>query len=103
MEFQIPKSKAQENIGVAMRSAGYHKIEKDGQNSQLNFIKPLSRVGYPRFHIYLKECKSEYIVSLHLDQKRPVYKGAKAHSGEYEGEILEKETKRIQQSLINRI
>ncbi len=101
MEFSITKNQIKENIGVAMRGAGYHKIAKEGQNSRLNFVKLLSRAGYPRFHIYLKESKAEYIFSLHLDQKRPVYRGAKAHSGEYEGGILEKETKRIQQSLIS--
>ncbi len=101
MEFSIPKNQIKENIGVAMRSTGYHKIAKESQNSQLNFVKPLSRAGYPRFHIYLKENKAEYIFSLHLDQKKPVYKGAKAHSGEYDSSVVAEEAQRIKSKLVS--
>ena len=100
MEFNIAKNQIKENIGVAIRSAGYHKIEKEAQNSQLNFVKPLSRAGYPRFHIYLKESKADYFFSLHLDQKKPIYKGAKAHSGEYNGQVIKEEAERIKKRII---
>ncbi len=100
MEFIIHKNQIKENIGVAMRSTGYHKIEKEGQNSQLNFIKLISRSGYPRFHIYLKENKGNFVFNLHLDQKKPVYKGAKAHSGEYDGQIIKEEAERIKKNVV---
>ena len=40
---------------------------------------------------------NDFIFNLHLDQKKPIYKGAPAHAGEYEGEIIEKEAERIKQ------
>jgi len=57
----------------------------------------LKRDGYPRFHLYLKIENGNLIFDLHLDQKRPIYKGTTAHSGEYSGEIVGKEAKRIKQ------
>lgn len=101
MEFQIAKNKIKDNIEVAIRSAGYHKTYQAGQNTQLNFIKPLSQSGYPRFHIYLKETKNDYIFSLHLDQKKPIYKRAIAHSGEYHNKVVEEEADRIKEKLLN--
>jgi hypothetical protein len=32
---------------------------------------------------------------LHLDQKKPQYKGTRAHNGEYDGPIVEREITRI--------
>lgn len=75
-----------------MRKAGYFLLGE-------SFIRPLERSGYPRFHIYLKDENDEIIINLHLDQKRPVYKGTKAHAGEYEGKVVENEAKRIKQAL----
>jgi len=98
MEFVIIKNQIKENIGIAMRSVGYHKIA--GGASELNFVKPLSRAGYPRFHIYLKDTKQGYIFSLHLDQKKPIYKGAPAHQGEYDGQIVQEEAKRIMKKIV---
>ena len=95
MEFKIAKNKIADNIDVAMRATGYHKTHHSGANEQLNFTKHLSQAGYPRFHIYLKENKTDYIFSLHLDQKKPVYKGAKAHSGDYDGAVVVVEAQRI--------
>jgi len=65
------------------------------------FTHSLTGNSYPRFHIYLKENKEtgEIIINLHLDQKKPIYKGAPAHSAEYEGEVVEKETERIKNVL----
>ena len=51
------------------------------------------------FHIYLEEDDPDLILNLHLDQKRPSYEGATAHSGEYEGKIIEDEIERIKQIL----
>jgi len=65
----------------------------------LNFVHPIGGDAYPRFHIYLKKEGEDLIFNLHLDQKRPIYKGTTAHSGEYSGEIVGKEAKRIKQIL----
>ena len=100
MEFQIAKNKIADNIDVAiMRMAGYHKIQRSLQNTQLNFVRPLSLAGFPRFHIYLKETKTDYIFALHLDQKRTVYSGTKAHQGDYDSQIIEQEIQRIKNKL----
>jgi hypothetical protein len=42
-----------------------------------------------------------YIFSLHLDQKAPVYKGVgvHAHNGEYFGPVIDEEADRIKQIL----
>ena len=84
-----------------MRKTGYYFLRKDEEKGELVFVRPPK--GYPRFHLYLKvdgstnspQIGKDLIFNLHLDQKRPVYKGASAHSGEYEGEIIEKEAERI--------
>ena len=101
MEFKIAKNKIADNVDVAiMRGARYHKLPLDStRGRQLSFVRPLSLAGYPRFHIYLKESKADYIFALHLDQKRPVYKGANAHSGEYSGQVIKEEAERIKQKL----
>jgi len=78
-----------------MRKIGYHFQGQSGQ--EFSFVRPVR--GYPRFHIYLKEDGSDLILNLHLDQKRPSYQGTTAHSGEYEGRIVEDEAERIKQVL----
>lgn len=96
MEF-ILKGSFAENPYSFMRKIGYHFQREDDKRSELIFIRPIKKNDYPRFHLYMKTEKENLILSLHLDQKRPVYKGVSAHSGEYEGEVLEKEAERIKQ------
>lgn len=96
MKF-ILKGPFKDNIYNLMRKVGYHFQRKDETKNEFVFVCPPS--GYPRFHIYLKEEKYDLIFNLHLDQKRPIYKGVVAHSGEYEGKVVEKETERIKQIL----
>ena len=90
MKFVIKNPK--DNITNLTRKIGYFFIGS-------SFIRPLERSGYPRFHLYLKESEGEIIFNLHLDQKRPIYKGAPAHAGEYEGKVVETEAERIKQIL----
>jgi len=98
MKFVI-KNTSGENATNLMRRVGYYFLQE--KNSELSFVRPLERSGYPRFHIYLKpnEKNEEIIFNLHLDQKRPIYKGAPAHAGEYEGTVVETEVERIKQIL----
>ena len=86
-----------ENIYSLMRKVGYIFQSRDKERVVLIFIRPLGRNGYPRFHLYLKVEQDELIFNLHLDQKRPIYKGTSAHSGEYEGAVVETEAERIKQ------
>jgi len=98
MKFTL-KGPFGENVYNLMRKIGYHFLKKDEKSGELNFVHPIGGDAYPRFHIYLKKEGEDLIFNLHLDQKRPIYKGTTAHSGEYSGEIVEKERKRIKKIL----
>ncbi len=100
----------QENIQNIMRRIGYFFIREE--RGELAFARPLSSSGsgYPRFHIYAKvdDVSREtlrpgsgqaVILNLHLDRKKPIYEGVAAHSGEYDGTIVTKETERLKQIL----
>ena len=99
MEFSLNEGLTKENIYNLMRKIGYRFQEKNKSKAELIFIKPLAGNDYPRFHIYLKIKDKSLIFNLHLDQKKPTYEGAPAHAGEYEGEIVEKESERIKENL----
>lgn len=100
MKFVV-KNISGENATNLMRRVGYYYQGIDKEKSELIFIRPLEISGYPRFHLYIKESpeSQELIFNLHLDQKRPIYKGVAAHAGEYEGKVVEQETQRIKQTL----
>jgi hypothetical protein len=93
--------KTKENPHSLMRKCGYF-LAHDSEG-ELSFQRPaaLSGSGYPRFHVYIKydSVSNETVINLHLDQKRPVYKGAAAHAAEYSGPVVEKEAERIKQIL----
>ena len=79
-----------------MRQAGYHPQETGEERpGESSFVHRLSAADYPRFHAYVKLSGQELIINLHLDQKKPIYKGTSAHSGEYESVLVEKEAERI--------
>jgi len=88
-----------DNITNLTRKIGYFFIGQDEETGESSFIRPLERSGFPRFHLYISEKDDELIFNLHLDQKRPIYKGVPAHAGEYEGNIVENETERIKKIL----
>lgn len=95
MKFQAPRP--QENLANLGRLLGY-RLFNNLFNSELNLVRPLGQ-DYPRFHVYLKEDGPNLLFNLHLDQKRPSYGQETAHSGEYEGELVEGEKQRIEQVL----
>lgn len=84
-----------------MRKAGYRFQTKNEEREEMAFVYPLARNGYPRFHIYLKinEKEKQIFLNLHLDQKKPIYKNARAHNADYEGRVVESEAERIKQIL----
>jgi hypothetical protein len=84
-----------------MRDLGYHFQGEDINTRELGFARP--RIGYPRLHLFVKLDKNNLSLSLHLDQKKPVYDGATAHSGEYGGPVVEKEMARVKQYIENQI
>ena len=87
------------SVITLLRGAGYLFMHEDEKTKQAVFSRPLDRSGYPRFHLYIKKEKGELVINLHLDQKRPVYKGSTAHSGEYDSPIVQQEAERIKQIL----
>lgn len=82
-----------------LRRAGYAYI-RDRKTGLDSFARRLGSGFYPRLHMYADEQGDNIIFNLHLDQKQPSYKGARAHNAEYEGEVVEEEIKRLKR-LIN--
>ncbi|MEK7510097.1 MAG: hypothetical protein AAB567_00865 [Patescibacteria group bacterium] len=100
MKFIIPLSG--NTIFTIMRKCGYAPESPDLKTTELRFHRLIGGRRYPKFHLYCKispEHKT-VLLNLHLDQKQPSYKGTHAHSGEYEGPLLEAEVARIQHALL---
>lgn len=96
MDFTIKQNESVVNVA---RKIGYVIIDAKN-NVEYNLVRKLTGNNYPRFHIYLKQRGENFIFSLHLDQKAPIYKGTHAHSGEYDGPVIETESDRIKQLLV---
>ncbi|OHA63149.1 MAG: hypothetical protein A3E07_03595 [Candidatus Wildermuthbacteria bacterium RIFCSPHIGHO2_12_FULL_45_9] len=96
MRFQI--SLGNQTLSNFMRSCGYAPEGTDPKTGELKFYRSIRGRDYPKFHIYCKESahQSSASLNLHLDQKQPTYRGSSAHSGEYDGDIIEQEAGRIQ-------
>ncbi len=90
MKFTI-EGPIKDNIYNLMRKAGYNLQKKEEE--EFSFLRPPR--GFPRFHLFLKWQGENLLCNLHLDQKRPVYKGAPAHSGEHNTEVIKEEIERI--------
>ena len=98
MDFTI-KITDKNIVGVA-REIGYVIIDtKEG--GEYNMVRKFGISNYPRFHAYTKQQGTNFIFSLHLDQKQPSYSGSHAHSGEYFGPLLDTEADRIKEILSN--
>lgn len=82
------------NIHVVMQKAGYH-FFRDPKSKKESYVSRLSRDYYPRFHVYFHGNKSGTELDLHLDMKKPSYAGSHAHSGEYDGKLVEEEMERL--------
>jgi hypothetical protein len=89
------------NVRDLVRKLGYKPIGRT-EKGELNCVRPLAG-DYPRFHVYLREEKQDdkdvLVFNLHLDQRKPVYQGATAHGGEYDGEVVEGEVERIKEMI----
>ena len=71
----------------------------DRRATESSFARRLGDGVYPRFHVYINQVGTDYAVNLHLDQKQASYEGSSAHSGEYDGETVEAEGRRIASAL----
>ncbi len=88
----------QENAIDLLRRLGYTFQKHDGD--EIAFVRPLSRSGFPRFHIYAKTDNGSILLNIHLDPHKETYGKDTMHHGEYENEgALQDEISRIKQVL----
>lgn len=83
-----------------IRRIGYAE-HRDSHSSEISYTHRLGPEFYPRFHVYLEEQENGVVFNLHLDQKRPSYGQAHAHSGEHDGPTVEREAARIKELISN--
>ena len=78
-----------------LRRAGY--ALHATREGKVSYVKRIHGDEYTRFHLYINKEEPGTLMelSLHLDEKRPSYEGSTAHSGEYEGPLIEEERDRI--------
>ncbi len=81
------------NMRVLMQKCGY--AETTNAKRETSYVRAFGRGGYPRFHCYIEYMENSFQINLHLDQKKPTYGEGTAHSGEYDGDAVEEEGKRI--------
>lgn len=93
MQIKFTKNQVPDPERFIMR-CGYAKII-DRRMGKTSYAKRIHRDFYPRFHVYIQTEEEAIVFNLHLDQKRPIYEGVTAHSGEYDGEVVEREGARI--------
>jgi len=89
------------NAGYAPERASYSPNTNTAtQVSESKFHRLLGGRPYPKFHIYctLSADTKSATLNLHLDQKKPSYKGTHAHSAEHDGPIIEAEVERIKET-----
>ena len=97
MQFSIKKLNiSPENF---LRQSGYVEISNPHKNNETSYARSLDPGRfYPRFHVYMEKQDSRTMINLHLDAKKPSYEGTSAHSGEYDGKIVEQEMKRLEKN-----
>jgi len=82
-----------------LKQAGYAMITNPHKNQEISYARSLDPGRfYPRFHAYLETDGAKIHLNLHLDMKKPNYEGTTAHSGEYEGKIVEEEKQRLEKA-----
>lgn len=95
MRFFLPGLQSPADAERAVLRAGYH-AHLDPRTRERSLAKRLSTAGhYPRYHVYLEQTGDGVSANLHLDQKQPSYGAGHAHSGEYDGPLIERERDRI--------
>ena len=93
MDLKLP-FEFKTNLRIFMRRAGYAEFN-DFNANKISYAKRLGTDFYPRFHVYINQKDGFDFLSLHLDQKKASYAGSRAHNGEYDGELVEREAQRL--------
>lgn len=97
-----PPFEFKDDLRLLLQRCGYAAFT-DPQSFQPSFIRRLNRDFYPRFHVYLNVVDGSQVLSLHLDQKKPSYPGAHAHSGEYDGDAVQREADRLRAAITQQL
>ena len=97
--YQVAVAQGGYFTAAQARRAGYA-YKQNRYTGQDSFTRRLGRNYYPRFHVYLAHMGTNVVIDLHLDQKKPSYAGSRAHSGEYGGELVEREMERLKEIII---
>ena len=92
-ESQLP------DLDRSIQRLGYA-LHIDRRTHEKSYVRRLDRDLFPRLHLYVEEKGENYSLNLHLDQRAPIYAGVTAHSGEYDGAVVEREMERIKKQLI---
>ncbi len=99
MKIILNKKKVDLNPVQFLRQAGYVYIQ-DRHTGKESYVRRLTGNYYPRLHMYFEEKEDRIIFDLHLDQKKPSYKGTRMHNAEHEGAVVEDEIKRLKGLII---
>lgn len=92
--MKIIFEKIKENPTNLFRRAGY--IFQRIEGTEMSFVLPMAKSGYPRFHIYCHLEDINLVVNLHLDQKKHTYGDETRHHGEYDNSgPVEREANRL--------
>lgn len=98
MQIKIKGNKFGQNIPKLVRKIGYVPI-RDRKTGEVRYIRRLRRGFYPRFHAHpFLDQNNHLIIDLHYDNAKPLHRPGTSRV-EKEGEVLEKEAKRIQELL----
>ncbi|MEK7615398.1 MAG: hypothetical protein AAB431_03375 [Patescibacteria group bacterium] len=76
-----------------LRRTGY--AEQRTRSGQISYTKRVTGERFPRYHAYVEDLNGGVQINLHVDQKEASYEGSSAHSGDYEGRVVEEEMARI--------
>ncbi len=94
------KGQFEHNHQILIRKCGYGRIV-DRRRGKASYMRRLGNQPYPRFHVYLVPIEDGFSLNLHLDQKKASYSGHTAHSGEYDGHLVENEAERIKKIILS--
>ena len=86
------------NFKVLMNRMGYHE-QQSRKTGIISYIRRLSGSAYPRFHLYVDSSEQGIQFKIHLDEKQASYENHTAHSGQYDGDLVNAEMERIKQYL----
>lgn len=83
-----------EQAKTVMRHAGYSE-HYDRNTKETSYARRLASGFFPKYHAYVEERGTTLSINLHVDQKQASYVGTSKHSGEYDGELVEREVERL--------